>query len=105
MLLLLCAATLADYPPAAGSGNASCNYNADCGVPAANCDTLRQDCVSLTGHCQNPAPGVRGALSLLRTKTTRPGIVPGARQLRVRRQYVWLQQLCGAVDSGAESER
>eukprot|EP00056_Hartaetosiga_gracilis_P010727 m.159782 g.159782 ORF g.159782 m.159782 type:complete len:239 (+) comp13377_c2_seq2:868-1584(+) len=44
--------SLADYPPAPGSGNATCSINAQCGIPAANCPLLRDSCISLTGSCK-----------------------------------------------------
>jgi hypothetical protein len=39
--LLLAALAAADYPPAPGSGGAACKINAQCGIPAANCPSLR----------------------------------------------------------------
>lgn len=31
-----------DYPPAPGSGGKECTFNAECGLPAANCNSLRK---------------------------------------------------------------
>lgn len=42
-----------DYPPAPGSGGAECTINAQCGIPAANCASLREQCASLTGECDH----------------------------------------------------
>lgn len=44
---------MGDWPPAPGSGGAACKINADCGIPAANCDSLREKCISETGHCDH----------------------------------------------------
>eukprot|EP00043_Microstomoeca_roanoka_P016699 m.171907 g.171907 ORF g.171907 m.171907 type:complete len:226 (-) comp16509_c5_seq1:213-890(-) len=55
---LLCALALliaSDYPPAPHSGGKACSLNAQCGIPAANCDSLRDQCASLTGSCVNKA--------------------------------------------------
>ena len=38
-------------PPAPGSGGASCSLNVTCGIPAANCDTFREKCISSSGYC------------------------------------------------------
>ena len=56
LLLLLVVTTwtticTAQYPPAAGSGGARCTANYECGIPAANCATTRNDCQSLSGTC------------------------------------------------------
>ena len=42
-----------DWPPAPDSGGAKCTINAECGIPAANCESLRDKCASLTGSCTN----------------------------------------------------
>eukprot|EP00039_Didymoeca_costata_P018768 m.334883 g.334883 ORF g.334883 m.334883 type:complete len:231 (-) comp17459_c0_seq1:43-735(-) len=44
---------VSDYPPAPGSGGAKCKLNADCGIPAANCRQVRDQCASLSGNCDN----------------------------------------------------
>jgi hypothetical protein len=38
---MLVGVALADYPAAPGSGGTACTYNAHCGIPAANCYSLR----------------------------------------------------------------
>eukprot|EP00053_Salpingoeca_punica_P018936 m.188387 g.188387 ORF g.188387 m.188387 type:complete len:235 (+) comp17535_c3_seq9:2559-3263(+) len=53
---LLCVAVVAivvraDYPPVPGSGGQPCKVDAHCGIPAANCPSLREECSSLTGNC------------------------------------------------------
>eukprot|EP00049_Salpingoeca_infusionum_P009711 m.164974 g.164974 ORF g.164974 m.164974 type:complete len:247 (+) comp14415_c0_seq2:2610-3350(+) len=42
---------LGDWPPAPHSGGKACNIDAQCGIPAANCPSLRRKCASLTGSC------------------------------------------------------
>eukprot|EP00040_Diaphanoeca_grandis_P026348 m.147418 g.147418 ORF g.147418 m.147418 type:complete len:235 (+) comp30535_c0_seq1:167-871(+) len=49
--LALWVSVIADYPPAPGSGGKQCTINAECGIPAANCNQLRKDCSSLSGDC------------------------------------------------------
>lgn len=44
---------VAQYPPAPGSGGAKCSIDAECGIPAANCQQLREKCASLSGQCKN----------------------------------------------------
>jgi len=44
---------VSDYPPAPDSGGKECTINAECGIPAANCNQLRKDCASLSGDCIN----------------------------------------------------
>ena len=41
------------YPPPPIWGGGNCTYNADCGIPAANCRETREQCTSLSGSCQN----------------------------------------------------
>mmetsp|Transcript_14897 Transcript_14897/g.38167 ORF Transcript_14897/g.38167 Transcript_14897/m.38167 type:complete len:224 (+) Transcript_14897:240-911(+) len=53
LLLFLAVGVAADWPPAPRSGGAPCSVNAECGVPAANCNMLREECVSMTGSCQD----------------------------------------------------
>jgi len=60
MLIVTASGIVNDFPPAPGSGGANCTWNADCGIPAADCDSLREACVSLTGHCNNTTPGKPG---------------------------------------------
>ncbi|EGD77786.1 hypothetical protein PTSG_08876 [Salpingoeca rosetta] len=52
-VLLMAMMACADYPPAPNSGGAKCSINAECGIPAANCQSLRDKCASLTGSCKN----------------------------------------------------
>eukprot|EP00035_Acanthoeca_spectabilis_P023509 m.449707 g.449707 ORF g.449707 m.449707 type:complete len:223 (-) comp19859_c0_seq1:132-800(-) len=52
LLLVLSGMAAADWPPAPNSGGARCTVDAECGIPAANCNQLREDCASLTGTCE-----------------------------------------------------
>ena len=38
-------------PPAPGSGGKACTLNVECGIPAANCLSQREQCVSMSGKC------------------------------------------------------
>eukprot|EP00038_Savillea_parva_P008947 m.180236 g.180236 ORF g.180236 m.180236 type:complete len:225 (-) comp14952_c0_seq1:89-763(-) len=55
LLLLtgLVGAAFGDWPAAPNSGGAPCTVDAECGIPAANCVQLREDCASLTGTCES----------------------------------------------------
>lgn len=43
---------VAQYPPAPNSGGLPCTHDFECGIPAADCPTTRDNCVSLSGKCE-----------------------------------------------------